>query len=345
MGKRTIGEQAENAANPLYTHTVQLALDSSSGSAGKMQMLETQKPNHPGPAVAGMAGMAGQGFLLLAKEQGWHLPDPLIWIIGGFSVVALIISGWIYARWLWQWLKVHISARSNARHGLILWMLGAIGIAGLTLLGAAVVGVIAYVNSESAILPLERTATSATAAATPITNGSKSALLPKRYYSSQNKEEVSGRLDRISSIINKIGGEILEQAEVAINRSPWDRPGEDITPFIERMDRISNLTVEMHKALYDELVDKEREYRVEVNDVLFPKEPFINFQIAGNEFRNGLSVWKNLKDTSNNENQHGLLRLVMASRMSFAIARDKLVAWLTERQQIINQTRMALRGS
>jgi hypothetical protein len=172
----------------------------------------------------------------------------------------------------------------------------------------------------------------------------KSVLVSSRYYSAQNKEDVAGRLDKISSVMNNTGNQILELAEVALNKSPWDRPGETIAPYVQRMDEIAGLTIEMHKALYDQLIDKEREYRVEMNAILFPKEPFTAFQVGANEFRNGLSVWMRMQDTDDQAAKNELIRLVQASRMSFGTARDKFLAWLSERQQIINQTRRALRS-
>lgn len=187
------------------------------------------------------------------------------------------------------------------------------------------------------------TTTATTTRASPMPP-SGSILVATRYYSAKNKEEVAGLLDKISDQINNTGSKILELAEIAINKSPWDRPGEDLTPYLKRMDDIANLTVKMHIALYDEIVDKEREYRVEVNAVLFPKDPFTNFQIGANEFRNGLSVWMTTRDSIDNSARDNLLKLVMASRMSFGIARDKFVAWLSQRQEIIGQTRRALRS-
>jgi hypothetical protein len=172
----------------------------------------------------------------------------------------------------------------------------------------------------------------------------KSVLVASRYYSAKNKEDVAGVLDKISDVLNKEGDQTLQLAEIAINKSPWDRPGEDILPFIKRMEDIANLTVKMHIALYDEIVDKEREYRIEVNSILFPKETFTQFQITANEFRNGLSVWMKTRDAVDPSERHNLLMLVMASRMAFGQARDKFVAWLSQRQELIGQTRRALRA-
>jgi len=123
----------------------------------------------------------------------------------------------------------------------------------------------------------------------------------------------------------------------------WDRPGENIAPYVKRMDEIAQLTVKMHIELYDQIVDKEREYRQEVNSILFPKDPFTEFQIAANDFRNGLDVWMKARDTIDPSARGNLERLVMSSRFSFGQARDRFVAWLSQRQNLIGQTRRALR--
>ena len=170
---------------------------------------------------------------------------------------------------------------------------------------------------------------------TQANTGEAGVLLSNRYYSAKNKEEVAGLLDKISDVINTDGDKALQLAEAAINHSPWDRPGENIAPYVKRMDEIAQLTVKMHIELYDQIVDKEREYRQEVNSILFPKDPFTEFQIAANDFRNGLDVWMKARDTIDPSARGNLERLVMSSRFSFGQARDRFVAWLSQRQNLI----------
>jgi hypothetical protein len=79
-------------------------------------------------------------------------------------------------------------------------------------------------------------------------------------------------------------------AEIALNKSPWDRPGEDIAPYIKRMDDIVDGTATLRRLLYDDLYKDNPDFRIELNGLLFPIEPFINFQTGAVEFRNGLSV-------------------------------------------------------
>jgi hypothetical protein len=188
--------------------------------------------------------------------------------------------------------------------------------------------------------PATTSASAPAAVAPPI----GSVLVATRYYSTKNKEEVADRLDTISTSINKTGGTILNAAEIAINRSAWDRPGEDIAPFIRNMDELIELTGQMYRALYNGLLDEEREYRVELNAILFPQEPFIEFREGATEFRNGIHVWMKARDSVEGASRNDLLKLVMASRMSFAKARDRFVQWLSKRQELIDQTRRALRS-
>ncbi|WP_439925706.1 hypothetical protein [Nitrobacter sp. JJSN] len=106
------------------------------------------------------------------------------------------------------------------------------------------------------------------------------------------------------------------------------------------MNKIIALFDEMKTALYDHLVDRERDYRVEVNAILFPQEQFIQFKNGAEQFRDGLSVWKR---TRSGDTREAVLKLVHASRITFAVARNNLVNWLSQRQELIDKTRMALK--
>jgi hypothetical protein len=119
-------------------------------------MHEVQRPSQPGPAVAGIFGIAGQGFLMLAKQQGWHVPEGLIYFIGIVSIIALVISAFIYIRWAWRSLKSHFSNTSrgsvlaaNARRNLIPIMLAIMAFAGVLLIGAAVAGYFVLHKNEN----------------------------------------------------------------------------------------------------------------------------------------------------------------------------------------------------
>src|SRR5438128_1973038 len=90
---------------------------------------------------------------------------------------------------------------------------------------------------------LSVTQTNSNAGIHPATPGS--VLVTTRYYSAKNKEEVADLLDKISGAFNTTGNEILEMAEVAINKSPWEN-ATDIGPEVKRVQNIADLTVEMH---------------------------------------------------------------------------------------------------
>jgi hypothetical protein len=200
-------------------------------------------------------------------------------------------------------------------------------------------------NSPTSLIVNNTAHPAVVAAPSPaISAQSQSVLVANRYYSAKNKEEVATFLDKISDAINTTGDQMLVLAEQALNNSPWDRPGENIEPYVKRMDDILALSIKMHIALYDQLLANEREYRVEMNSILFPKEPFAHFQNGANEFRNGLAVWMAMNSSVLNADRHGLFRLVNASRMTFSEARDKFLAWVSQRQDIIGQTRRALKS-
>jgi len=170
-----------------------------------------------------------------------------------------------------------------------------------------------------------------------------SILISSRYYSTKNKEEVSNILDAVSDAINKLANPILQKTELALNNSPWDRPGEDTAPYLTRMDDIVNETIDLHRSLYDDLYNNNPDYRIELNSLLFPTEDFVNFQKGASDFRNGLAMWSTLNSALPMSTRNDFQRLVNATRMEFGQDRDKFLAWLQTRQDRINQTRRALR--
>jgi hypothetical protein len=257
-------------------------------------------------------------------------PSGMIGYLIGLGVLVYGAIGW------------HRKRTAEGKRGMDSWYFIALS---FVIAGIAIGGGAYGIGLRSAAAPDPNRVSQDTAQIQPSSAApTGSVLVSSRYYSTKNKEEVAAFLDKISDAINKTGDEILVLAEQALNNSPWDRPGENITPYIKRMDDIAALTIKMHIALYDELLANEREYRVEMNSILFPKDPFIHFQTGVNAFHNGLSVWMNMRDSAGNVERNELLRLVQSSRMSFGEARDKFVAWLSRRQELIGQTRRALRS-
>jgi hypothetical protein len=187
---------------------------------------------------------------------------------------------------------------------------------------------------------IPRTPKAIVESAPPTTN--KSILVSSRYYSAKNKEEVSGILDTVSNAINKPLNHILELTEIAINKSPWDRPGEDTAPYIKRMDDILSEISKLRYSLYDDLYKDNPDYRIELNALLYPIEPFLNFQSGAADFRVGLGSWSALNNTLDPSKREDLSRLVGATRMTFGVSRDKFLTWLSERQQLIALTRRDL---
>ena len=122
----------------------------------------------------------------------------------------------------------------------------------------------------------------------------------------------------------------------------WSRPNE-AQLYLQRMDEIKAISAKIEASLYDDMLANEREYREEMNAILFPKDPLIKFRAAAEEYRNGLSVWISMRNSDDDKRQ-ALQQLVAASQHSLATARDGFLMWLSQRQDSIGQTRRALRS-
>jgi hypothetical protein len=172
-----------------------------------------------------------------------------------------------------------------------------------------------------------------------------SILIPTRYYSAKKKEAVSDILDRASDGINKFGNEIFERAEALVNRSPWDRPGENVQPFLEQLHRVANDTEILQTTLFESLYKDYPDYRIELNTLLFPMDDIVNFREATKDFQNGLSVWVTLSQSvdANLTARPDFVELVNTARKAFAASRDRFLTRMSERAQHIDQTRRALR--
>jgi hypothetical protein len=171
---------------------------------------------------------------------------------------------------------------------------------------------------------------------------SQSILIAARYYSAKNKEEVAAFLDKISDTINKPAEEMLLLAQQALGGYLFNRPNE-AQLYLQRMDEIKAIAAKIEASLYDDMLANEREYRQEMNAILFPKDPLIKFRVAVDAYRNGISVWIKMRN-SEDEKVRELQQLVSSSQRSFASARDEFLMWLSQRQEIIGQTRRALRS-
>lgn len=211
-------------------------------------------------------------------------------------------------------------------------------------IGAALVGAVLVTSNRSprpasqssiapVVLPLGQPSTEASA---------NSVLLSSRYYSAKNKEEVAAFLDKISDVINKPAEEMLLLARQALGGYLFSRPNE-AQLYLQRMDEIKAIAARIDVSLYDEMLGNEREYRQEMNAILFPKDPLIKFRTAIDAYRNGLSVWIKLRNNDDDKARE-LQVLVAASQQSFTSARDEFLTWLSQRQDIISQTRRALRS-
>jgi hypothetical protein len=211
-------------------------------------------------------------------------------------------------------------------------------------IGAVFVGAI-IVTSDRSPSPANQPASAPivpSPAHPPVDAPSKSVLLSSRYYSAKNKEEVAAFLDKISDTINKPADEMLLLSQQALGGYLFNRPNE-AQLYFEKTDKIKVIAAKIDANLYDDMLANEREYRQEMNAILFPKDPLVKFRLAADAYHNGLSVWIKMRDTDDDK-RRDLQQLVSASQQSFATARDAFLTWLSQRQDIIGQTRRALRS-
>jgi len=270
----------------------------------------------------GKAMLAGVGGYVSQNPQ--IFPQWAVWL--GAAVAA-----WIVLAFLWHALNAWHEHKKRPRLTYLI-------ILGLVIaLGGAI-----WQMRKVPLMPVATIA--AQAAPTPTAAPNGSVLLASRYYSAKNKEEVADRIDKISDTINKPAEEMLLLAQQALGGYLWSRPNETQS-YLQRMDEIKDAAAKMDATLYDDLLAKEREYRQEMNAILFPKDPFIKFRLAADEYRNGISVWIKMRDSvQDDEGRRELQRLVAASQSSFSAARDGFLTWLSQRQELIGQTRRALRS-
>ncbi|QAU46132.1 hypothetical protein [Bradyrhizobium guangzhouense] len=163
------------------------------------------------------------------------------------------------------------------------------------------------------------------------------------FRSTQYKENLSNRLDRISEQMNKTDQGIFIPANQVLLDRFLARPVGEAKGYLDKLDGIRAASKAMETSLYDDLLGQERDYRVEINRILFPKEPLINFMIAADAYRNNISVWMKLNDTVPAANSE-LRQMVVASANSFGKARDELLKWVSQRQDLVEKSRRELHG-
>jgi hypothetical protein len=181
-------------------------------------------------------------------------------------------------------------------------------------------------------------------AAGPAATPQNSVLRTSRFYSAKNKEEVAAFLDKISSTLNKPGEDIFLLALKALGAYAWNRQ-EAAPSYVSALDEIETKSAQIDAILYDDLLAHERDYRQEMNAILFPKDPLVKFRAAARDYRNGLAAWIALRDTvQDNGTRQQLQELVASSQRAFASARDEFLTWVGRRQELVGQTRRALRS-
>jgi hypothetical protein len=174
------------------------------------------------------------------------------------------------------------------------------------------------------------------------TNPYPQSILTTRYYSKKNKEDVADILDKTADGLNKKGNDLFQMAETAINKSPWDRPGEDLAPMIDRLSNIEAVATDFRRDLFEVLYRDYPDYRIELNNLLFPPGPIANFQVGAKDFHNALVVWSEHRNGLGESERQQFVDLVNTARFAFGRYREEFLNWANERQAKIAQTRTAL---
>lgn len=172
-----------------------------------------------------------------------------------------------------------------------------------------------------------------------------SILRNNRYYSEKNKEELAARLDRISESINKLDEEALRPAELALLPRFLARPTAEARDNIEKLDQVETATQQFDLSLYGDMLANERDYREEINELLFPRDPLNDFVAAAKAYRTSIAVWVKLgNNIADQETSRSFREMVTASSSAFNKAKKGFVEWLSQRQELVRKARSELRS-
>jgi hypothetical protein len=165
----------------------------------------------------------------------------------------------------------------------------------------------------------------------------------RRNYSAKHKEEISAILDKTSNAINNSGNQICHLANAALQSNPYDRSAHFITAFVKQLDELRDLTVTLNETLFDELYKENPEYPIELNLLVWPQKPLLDFQLAASQFRNCMFIWGTSLEWVKESDVQELRLLVGWTRTSFEASRKKFLSWLDGRSERVSLTRRDLR--
>ncbi|UPJ76137.1 hypothetical protein [Bradyrhizobium sp. 187] len=272
----------------------------------------------------------------IAKHLGLTAPAVISFLWDWCVPPALAIA----AIWAYHLIKEPDLDYPNRRRKLLGLSLATLG--GVLLLAG--VGLLLNVGSRD-----EATATGdrkGSSSAPEIASTRTNSILKKnRYYSAKNKEELAARLDRISEAINKVDTEALKRAELALLPRFLARPAGEARDNIEKLDQVETAAQKMDFSLYGDMLQNERDYREEINELLFPRDPLNDFVAAAKAYRNSITVWMKVgSNIADDETSRSFREMVTASLGSFSKAKNGFVEWLSQRQELVNKARSELRS-
>jgi hypothetical protein len=164
----------------------------------------------------------------------------------------------------------------------------------------------------------------------------------RRNYSAKHKDDISAILDSVVGAINDSGNKICHIANGLLQSNPYDRSEHFITASVKALDILRDLTVSLNKLLFEELYKTNPEYPIELNLLVWPQQPLLDFQLAAAQFRNCMFIWGTTSGWPKESDVQEMQLLIGWSRMSFDASRTKFVSWLDGRNERVTLTRRDL---
>lgn len=208
-----------------------------------------------------------------------------------------------------------------------------------------VVGDVASLQTQITALQKELASTkAASAAATPAqisspTEQTSSILVAGKFYSRQNKEDVSDILDATEKLVKGTGAEILHAAEMTINHSPWERGNTEIAAALHSLKYMIASTAGLQSGFFVEFARNKPTYETEIQSLFGSPDAIAKFRAKATDFSDALAVLAAVEDR---ELREGVKKLAHAARFAYADSRQEFAKWLDQVKDRIWDTKRAL---
>lgn len=179
----------------------------------------------------------------------------------------------------------------------------------------------------------------------------KSILVPGKYYSTQDKERISEILFAVSAAFNKV----LPKVQSGLNAvtGGWDRPNEDLKPYLARITETQAAVSELYTTLFDKILPENKNYSTEVDTLLERSNNGLsNMQTSLNEYLNALTVFNDYQGVFHQQTslpydprkRENLVRLISLATHNLTVQADNSFRlWAGQCKERIEATQKAMR--